>query len=149
MKIIILILLFCFSLQTSAQIMNPVHWNFSVQKVSPKNYEIHLTSTIDRHWHIYSQLNPKDGAVPTKVTFEENPIVAFKGPVKEIGTIVSKYEEVFGITVKYYEEKVDFIQLVTLKTDTKTFIKGSILFMACKENQCFPPEEAEFNLELK
>src|SRR6187401_2259336 len=116
-----------------------VQWNFSVKNIADKTYEILLTPTLQNLWHIYSQTSPEGGAIPTKISFNKNPLLSIEGKTKEIGKIISKYEEVFEITVKYFEGSVDFVQLVKLKNKIKTNISGTIEFMACNNEQCTSP----------
>lgn len=126
-----------------------VQWNFSAKKIIDKAYEIHLTPTIKSPWHIYSQTSPEGGALPTAIVFNKNPLVSIDGKTKEVGKVVSKYEDVFGVTVKYFEGKVDFVQTVKLKSNAKTNISGSIEFMACNNEQCLPPKKVQFSVLLQ
>jgi len=126
-----------------------VQWNFSVKNIADKTYEIHLTPTLQNLWHIYSQTSPEGGAIPTKISFNKNPLLSIEGKTKEIGKIISKYEEVFEITVKYFEGSVDFVQLVKLKNKIKTNISGTIEFMACNNEQCTSPKTVPFIVKLE
>ena len=47
----------------SVKCQNPVTWSFSVKKISDKIFEIHLTPTVQKLWHIYSQSTPDGGAL--------------------------------------------------------------------------------------
>lgn len=126
-----------------------VSWSFSAKKIADKTYEVHLTPTVQAPWHIYSQTSPEGGALPTVFSFNKNPLVTLDGKVKEVGRIVSKYEEVFEVTVKYFEGKADFVQVVKLKSTVKTNLTGSVEFMACNEEQCLPPQTVQFNIPLQ
>mgnify|MGYP001025084503 CR=1 FL=1 len=131
-----------------AQQPTVVNWQFQAVKVADKTYEIHLTPTVQAPWHIYSQTSPEEGAVPTSFQFGKNPLVTLEGKVQENGKLVSKYEEVFGVTVKYFEGKVDFVQRVKLKASAKTNITGSVEFMVCNDEQCLPPQTMSFSVPL-
>ena len=81
-------------------------------------------------------------------------LLSIEGKTKEVGKVVSKYEEVFDVTVKYFEGEVDFVQVVTLRQaqgdkPIKTNISGSIEFMACNDEQCLPPKTVSFNVRLE
>jgi len=53
---------------------------------------------------------------------------------------VVKHEEVFGVDVKYFEGKVDFVQRVKLRGSAKNeFFPGTVEFMVCNDQQCLPP----------
>ena len=97
-----------------------VSWKFSSNKIAEGLYELHFTPRLLQPWHIYSQYSDEGGALPTKFTFKANSIIELKGKVKENGKMISKYEEVFGVTVKYFNEGVSFVQLARLKIKAKT-----------------------------
>ena len=46
----------------NAQVLNPVLWSFSSKKIADKTYEVHLTATIQKGWHMYSQHQPADAS---------------------------------------------------------------------------------------
>jgi thiol:disulfide interchange protein DsbD len=142
--VFILISQVCFS-----QIQEPVKWNFSVKKITPTTYEVHLAANIDPHWHLYSQSTPDGGPVATVVTFAKNPLVTIDGKVKEIGRMEQKHEPLFGVDVKQFSNKVDFVQVIKLKKPIKTNISGSVEFMVCDDTQCLPPSTQKFSLALK
>jgi Disulphide bond corrector protein DsbC len=76
-------------------------------------------------------------------------MVTLDGPVKELGNLVNKYEEVFELTLQYFEGKVDFVQTVRLKTKVKTNLSGSLEYMACNNSQCLPPATVPFSVILQ
>jgi thiol:disulfide interchange protein DsbD len=55
---------------------------------------------------------------------------------------------VFGVDVKYFSGKVDFVQLVKLKSKAKTNFTGSVEFMVCNDQQCLPPATQKFSIAL-
>jgi hypothetical protein len=128
---------------------NPVKWDFWSKKLADKTYEIHLTPKVEGPWHIYSQTSPEGGALATKISFNKNPLASIEGKTKEVGKVISKYEEVFGVTVKYFEGKAEFVQMIKLKSNVKTNISGSIEFMACNNEQCLPPKTVQFSVALQ
>ena len=150
-KIIVFLPVMFFFTQVFAQ--NPVTWNYSAKKIADKTYEIHFTATIEEPWHIYSQSVPEGGPIPTAISFSKNPLVKISGKVKEVGKLVEKYEEVFKIKVKYYSKKVDFVQVVTLRQvqgdkPVKTTANGAIEYMVCTNEECLPPQNVNFSVNL-
>lgn len=143
---ILAIFLLC-SLFASAQ--NPVDWKFSAKKIKDKTFEVHLKASIASPWHIYSQTTPKGGPVPTKILFTKNPLLTIDGNAKEDGKIKTKYEDVFGVDVKYFDGSVDFVQVVKLKSNVKTNVTGSLEYMVCNDQQCLPPKIVGFNVVLQ
>src|SRR5258706_7759981 len=103
-----------------AQSDNPVKWDFSAKKINATTYEVHLTAKIEDEWHIYSQTTPDGGPVATSISFNKNPLLSFDGSAKESGKLEQHFEELFGVQVKQFSNKVDFIQIVKLKNNVKT-----------------------------
>ena len=131
------------------QVQNPVSWSFTAKKTADMTYEIHLTATIERGWHIYSQSTPDGGPSATAISFSKNPLLIMSGDVKEIGKLEEHNEPIFGVDVKQYSDKVDFVQTVKIKGNAKTAINGSVDFMVCNNKQCLPPKTMEFSVPLK
>jgi DsbC/DsbD-like thiol-disulfide interchange protein len=151
-KVIVLVLgLVLLNIAVHAQIVKPASWSFSASPVKGKTgiYEVHLTATIQDGWTIYSQWTPADGPEPTVIKFSPNSNVLLGGKAKELGAKKVKHEEVFGVDVHYFEKKVDFVQIVKLKSAKgDKVIKGKINYMTCDKNQCIT-DEVEFNIPLK
>jgi len=150
MRNLFLSVLFIFSgYCVTAQIQDPVKWTFDAKKIADGSYEVRLTATIDAGWHIYSQNTPDGGPIPTNITFTKNPLILSEGKVKEIGKLEKKHEPIFGVDVKQYSNKVDFVQTFKLKGKVKTAIAGSVEFMVCNDSQCLPPSIKKFSLEIQ
>lgn len=132
-----------------AYAQDAVSWHYSAKKINAKKYELHITATIKAPWHIYSQHSPEGGGLPTAVRFSKNPLITFTGKPEEQGKMMTKYEEVFGVDVKYFSNRVNFVQVITLKNPVKTAVTGSIEFMACTNEQCMPPATVKFSIPLQ
>lgn len=136
-------------LYSTLSAQNPVIWDFSSKKIGDKVYEIHLTAEVEEPWHIYSQSTPAGGALPTSFSFNKNPLLVLEGKLKEKGKLIKKYEETFGMEVKYFEGSVTFIQTVKLKANVKTNITGSLEYMVCNDEMCLPPRTVAFNISVQ
>lgn len=151
-RVLFIILLFAGMGAVKAQIVKPVKWSFSAVQVKGKAgvYEVRLTAAIDPKWKIYSGSTPDGGPSPTVIKFGANPMVLLGGKVKEVGEMHKVDEPAFGVQVFYFTDKVDFVQIVKLKKPgVKTSLSGTVEFMACDAEQCLPPEEIPFTIELK
>ncbi len=132
----------------TAQVQNPVTWSYTAVKKGEGTYQLVITATITKSWHIYSQ-NSGKGPIPTKLTFKANPLVKIDGDVKEEGSIIKKYDENFKSNVLYYSEKVKFIQTVKVKAGVKTNISGTVEYMVCNDEMCLPPTKKTFDIKLQ
>ena len=132
-----------------AQIQNPVNWTATAKKIADKTYEIRLTANINNGWHIYSQTTPDGGPVPTSISFTKNPLFQLQGTAKEVGKLEQHNEPLFGVDVKQFSNKVDFVQVVKLKANVKTSADVAVEFMVCNDKQCLPPATKKFSVALK
>ncbi len=128
-KIYFIIIMLCFSFISNAQ--DVVKWEIGCKKISRKTYEVHFTPKVQDSWHIYSLEVSGGMNVPTRFSFEDNPLVILKGGVKEIGL------------------QQDFVQEIRLKKRVSTILKGTITFMACNDEQCLPSTTTDFTIILK
>lgn len=147
-RIAILFSLICFAVLVNAQ--NPVSWAFSAKKTSDKEFEVHMTATIQSGWHVFSQTQPEDAiAIPTGFTTNSNPLLELKGKVKEVGKLEKFHDAKLDISAHQYSEKVDFVQVVKLKTAAKTSLSGTVEFQTCNDEKCLPPKKVSFNVPIK
>lgn len=129
---------------------NPVSWNFTSKKVSDKTFEVHLTASIQPGWHLYSQDQPDDAiATPTNVKINNNPLLKLDGKVKEVGNMEKYKDKILGISAHQYSEKVDFVQVIKIKSSAKTNVSGSVAFQTCDDKKCLPVKTVNFNIALK
>lgn len=147
MKNFLFALLMLAGFSAQAQISEPVKWTYSAKKVSDKVYDIYITAILDKTWHLYSQ-DAGEGPEPTSFTFVNNPIVKLDGDVKEVGTLEKAFDPNFNSVLKFYSNKVDFVQRVKLKTSANTIFRGSVTFMVCNDKKCLPPRQVPFTVNL-
>jgi thiol:disulfide interchange protein DsbD len=145
----LLITLFFMTAAAMAQKNEPVQWNFAATKKADKTYEVTFSATVEKPWHIYSQTTPKGGPVPTKITYKTNPLIVVDGTAKENGSLKQIHDKFFGVDVKYFSDRVDFVQTLTLKANAKTNLSGTIEYMVCNDEECLPPKKVPFDLKLQ
>ncbi len=146
-KITLFVLSFFIGAATFAQILNPVKWTYTSKKISDKTYELHMTATLDNKWHIYAQ-DAGEGPEPTVFSFAKNPLVKLDNKVKEVGKLEKQYDPNFKSELKFYGNKVDFVQKVKLKSSVATVVKGTVSYMVCDDKKCLPPKEVPFSIKL-
>lgn len=126
-----------------------VKWAFASKKISADKYELRITATVPAGWHIYSQSSHTDGPIPTKFTFNNNALLTMEGKVKEVGKLEKYYDNNFKVEVKYFSNKVEFVQVVKMKGKIKTNVSGQVESMICDNKKCMPPSTEKFNIALK
>jgi DsbC/DsbD-like thiol-disulfide interchange protein len=150
MKRIVALLMFLVigSMAISQTTKDPVTWNYVAKKKADNTYDIILTATLPKPWHIYSMKTGKGGPIPTKILFKKHPLISLFGAIKENGKMESMYDENFETEVKYYANKVEFVQTIVLKGKVKTNITGSVEYMVCDDERCLPPTTKTFEIKL-
>ena len=131
-----------------ANAQQKISWSYSAKKLPNNKYEIHIIATPPTGWHIYSQLTPDGGPVPTTFKFNKNALVAVQSKMNEKGKVISYFDKNFKVDVKYFEGKADFVQVVTVKGNIKTNISGEVESMICNDRTCMPPSTEKFNIAL-
>jgi DsbC/DsbD-like thiol-disulfide interchange protein len=149
MKFLVFALLSCLTLTTiQAQTKDPVQWSYMAVKKSSILYEVIITATLPKPWHIYSQNTGDGGPIPTKITFSKNPLVIFMGKIEEKGNLEKKYDENFKTNVLNYSDKVSFVQQVKVRPNAITRIIAKVEYMVCNDEMCLPPTTKQFSINI-
>src|SRR5450759_3427981 len=91
-----------FALSATAQIYDPVTWDFSYEKKGDKQYELIFTATIEKNSHIYSMDIPSGGPIPTSVRFDTLPVYKLNGNPFEVTKPVEVLDDAFGFKIKTF-----------------------------------------------
>ena len=148
MKKIFILFFTLLSVITSAQIFNPVTWDFSQKQVSDNEIELQFKATIDDGWYLYSQFIDDDGPVPTEFSFTTQGAYSLVGIPNE-GMPIEEFDPNFDMILKYFKNEAIFTQIVQVSSAEDFNLDGNVYFMVCDEAQCLPPEEVEFSFEIK
>ena len=147
-KLIFLIFLILFASFTSAQIYDPVSWDFSFEKKGDRQYELIFSASIDENSHIYSMDIPDGGPIPTSFTFDTVPGYKLIGKSYEVTKPVELLDEAFGFKIKTFSTKAEFRQKIFAAESSFT-VKGAVNFMACNNATCSPPKDVEFAVKIE
>lgn len=146
-RIILFFVLFSLTLGLSAQILEPVKWNFSKEKISDIEFELFFEAEIDPTWHLYSQDIPMSPPATT-FTFEKGSGYELVGSVTEESKVHEEYDPNFDMVLKYYADEAVFKQKVKVLTNTVT-VKGTFEYMCCDDTKCLPPTDVDFEFKLE
>lgn len=148
MKKRILVLLTIFlTFNSFSQIVDPVDWSTSVEKISETKYKLITKAAIDRGWHLYSQSVPENGPIPTQFTYKDDGTFTLDGKTKEEEG-VTEFDSVFEMKIKFFSDNATFEQIVNV-TEKTTTITGSVYFMVCNDTQCLQPTEVDLEFKIK
>jgi thiol:disulfide interchange protein len=146
-KIVLMIALLSMSSVMLAQILEPVKWNFSQNKIAANEFELVFEASIDPTWHLYSQDIPMTPPATT-FTFAENEKVELIGEVTEESQVIEEYDPNFEMELKYFANEAVFKQKVKVLVTEKVTVSGFLEFMCCDDTRCLPPTEVDFSFDL-
>ena len=69
MKRLLAVLFMLLNIAISAQIFDPVDWDFSQERISDSEIKLQFKASIEDNWYLYSQHINDDGPVATEFTF--------------------------------------------------------------------------------
>ncbi|HBF19594.1 MAG: thiol:disulfide interchange protein [Owenweeksia sp.] len=141
--------LLCFGFSLSAQILDPVDWTFSVNRLSDTEAELLMTATIDEGWHIYSyDLDTNSSVIPTDVVWTDSEDFTLNGDVIEPQP-VEEYDKSFQETLRYHEGKVSLRQKILIHSSADFKVTGELTYMTCNDEGCLPPDYIDLEFEVK
>ena len=146
-KILLIIFFVITALHISAQIYDPVTWDFSYEKKGDNQYEIVITASIEDGSHIYAMIVPDGGPIPTSFSFDTLKSYKLDGTTFNVIPPIEKMDEAFGFKIKTYSKKAEFRQKVTA-VDPSFTVTGIVNFMACNNVTCSPPKDVDFSVRI-
>jgi len=141
------IALLLLSLSLTAQIYDPVTWDFGYEKTGDKTYELIFTASIEKGSHIYSMDVPEGGPIPTSLTFNEPSGFSLDGNAYEATEPKELFDEAFGFKIKSFSDKAEFRQKLISENSSFT-VTGVVNFMSCNNTTCSPPKDVEFSIKI-
>jgi thiol:disulfide interchange protein DsbD len=136
------------SLNGFSQIKSPVKWTYSVKQVNENTAELIFTANIEKAWHLYSQYMEEGGPIVTSFVFNKDKTYKLDGKTSE-PTPEAEYDEMFKMTVKYFNKQAIFKQKIKILSDKDFSVKGSFEYMVCNDGSCIPFQDNAFEFKIK
>ena len=135
-----------FALVAQGQMVDPVHFTSQMKMLKDGEAEIVFSATIDNGWHVYSTDMGNDG--PISATFNVVKLEGAEkvGKLKPRGNVIKQYDKMFGMELRFFEKKAEFVQRIRF-TKAKYTIDCYLEFGACNDEMCLPPTEVAFKKE--
>lgn len=139
---------FAASAQNSS--VQPVKWRTTVKMTSAKEGVLTLKAIITNGWHMYGTTLPKDGPKATEFDFAASKGVKFTDNFTPSSKPVVKNDEMFGLTLNWWESTVTFTRhfKLTGKVDD-ALIEGTITYMSCNNTSCMPPKKENIKAKVQ
>lgn len=134
-------------LDKEIQILEPVKWNYSTEKVAENEFKITFKAQIDEHWYVYSSNIEGMGPIPTSIIYNDSTAIGKFSEITESGEVTKDgFDEMFEMDIKKYAKAASFSQ--TIKTTGPATITGYLEYMTCDSIQCLFPDPIEFSFEV-
>ena len=128
---------------------NPVVWQTAVEKISDTEFDLIITATILKEWHLYSQYNPEDASLPLEISTEESETnFNLIGKAKESET-QKEYSDVWEKEEIYFKDKATITQRIQLTNKDITSVKLNLFAQVCKQVCITIDETFTFSLNGK
>lgn len=126
-----------------AQMLSPVKFSSQLKTNGTAEAEIIFSGKIHPGWHVYSTGLGNDG--PISATFNVNKMegVELVGKLQARGNEVSKYDNMFGMKLRFFEGSATFVQKVKFVA-AQYVIDAYLEYGACNDESCLPPSEVGF-----
>ncbi len=135
-------LLFFMTMTMYAQMPEPVECKASLKMINDSVAELRIAAVIDAGWHVYST-ELEDGPTAATLVVEAIEGAHLDGKLGFEGKEIAKYDDMFGMEVRYFENQVTFVQRIIIeKADYK--IQGYFQYGACDDENCMPPTDVMF-----
>lgn len=131
----------------SAQVLDPVEWQYSSKKINDCEYELVIKASIQKGWHLYSQDVGDGGPIPTTFDFKKTSAYSLEGKTKESKSI-SRMEPAFSMVIKFFENNATFSQKIKCKSSKAFKVSGELNFMVCNDTECKPPVTKDFQFNI-
>ena len=140
-KITLLLTLILFSLQSFAQMYDPVSWTIEQKSTSSTTADIIIKAKLEKGWHLYGLNIPPDGPVPTKIVIEQLDNAKKEGSIKAKSKLVEVHDPNFDMKLNWYSDEAVFVQKISFTDPAAVYAKVSVSFMVCDDKSCLPPSE--------
>lgn len=138
---IILALLQAFPFGASSK---PIVTSHNLEQISTDTVRLSFNLTISDGWHVYSTSLPDGGPISTSLDLDSVSGMQAASPLLFNGNELNDFDQVFGMTVRYFEKKVTFYQNFRI-SDADWYIAGALTYGACNDESCLPPQRIEFS----
>ena len=140
-KIVSVVLMLVSVMCAYAQMEDPVHFTSKLEMLEGDEAQIVFSGRIDNGWHVYST-NLGDGPISATFNADKMDGVEKVGGLTHKGKELSKFDNMFGMKVRYFEGNVTFIQKIKF-TKPDYSISCYLEYGTCNDETCLPPTQVD------
>ncbi len=131
-----------------AQMVDPVKFTAEMKTDGTDVAEIVFNGKIGKGWHVYSTQLGAGGPIEATFNVDKKDGVELVGKLVAKGKEISAYDNMFGMTLRYFENSVQFVQKVRF-TKADYTIEAYLEYGACNDETCMPPSQVEIKKQGK
>lgn len=121
-----------------------VNVKHKIENESGNTVNLVFDLTISRGWHVYSTSLPSGGPVSAQIQFDSISGAKPLGQLMFNGNEIEQEDQVFGMRVRFFENKVSFYQKLLITDSLNWYAEGALTYGACNDESCLPPQRVEF-----
>lgn len=126
---------------------DPVSWSFDIEQTGDHQVTAHFKADIEDGWYIYAPDIPEGGPIPFSVFLDAEGSFVPETDIKSEEDPSERFDEIFEMDIRYFEGETNLSQEFQL-TESVDHLEGFVEYMACDDEQCTPPLESEFSLDI-
>ena len=100
------------------------------------NVELLFTLNLEPGWYMYSTVPVSGGPMATSFTADENTAFTLSGGLQDVEEAHVKFDEGFGMDVKYFEGTAQFRQVIAPASQETFTVTGYLEFQTCNGAEC-------------
>lgn len=133
----------CFGL--SAQIIQPIKWNSSIEMSTETEGFMTFEAEIENGWHMYGLQLPAGGPRPTQIKFDKAVGVELIGVITPSCQATEATDAVFNLNLAWWDADVSFTQRFKIVDKDGYSIEGTISYQGCNASSCMAPQKETFS----
>ena len=146
-RILVGLVLFLGFISVRAQIIEPIKWSFDAVQ-NGDEVELRFIADIETNWHLYDTYLPDGGPIATTIIYNDSSKFSLVGDLLKEPEPEEHFDNTFQLNLRYFSNKAILTQKIKLNSSDPVSISGYVTFMGCDDEQCLPPNDAEFTFNL-
>jgi len=142
------IILIFWSLSLTAQIHDPVKWQWTVENLTTTGADLKFTASIEPGWSMYAIDLPEGGPIATSFAFESNPSFELVEGMQQVTKPEVKDDPWFKMKIGSFQIVAVFRQKIKILNSENFAVKGEVEYMCCNNQTCLPPKQVEFDIKI-
>ena len=143
----LIVLAFCLY-PVSAQIVDPVKWQSSVENVTATGADLKFAATIGSGWSMYAIDIPEGGPIPTSFVFENNQAFELVGGVEQVTKPEVKNDPHFNMKIGTFQIVAIFRQKIKIVKSESFVVNAQVEYMCCNNVSCIAPNQVDFEIKV-